>query len=134
MKRTITLLLSIILVFSVMSPTVLAAAEDNAVQPRYLRISTFDTAFGIDSSGKSTCYCRVRTYESTDIIELTMELQRLEDSGWKTIKTWTGSDTHINSLDKNWYVVTSYEYRLEVTAKIYDSDGTLLETQVAYHP
>lgn len=132
MKRIITLLLSIILVFSVMPPAALAVTEVNVVQPRYFRISTLAIDFEISSSGKSTCYCKVTTHEPTDTAELTMELQRLEDTGWKTIKTWTGSGTYIAYLNKNWYVVHGYDYQLKITAKIYDTDDTLLETQVDY--
>lgn len=132
MKKVVTLLLTIVLVFGIMAPAAFAVAENDSVQPRYLRIRSFDIAFDISSSGKSSCYSKIVTYESTDTIDLTIELQRDGGSGWSTIKTWTGEDTGRISLDKVWYVTSGYEYRLRITAEIYDTNGKLLETQIDY--
>ena len=132
MKKVVTLLLTIVLVLGIMAPAAFAFAENDAVQPRYFRISTFDIAFDISSSGKSSCYSKIVTYESTDTIDLTIELQRDGGSGWSTIKTWTGEDTGRISLDKVWYVTSGYEYRLRITAEVYDTNGKLLETQIDY--
>lgn len=132
MKKAVTLLLCVVLIFGVMTPAVSAAADKGVSQPNYFRIGTFTIDFYIEDSGKSTCYCRVATDESTDYIELTMELQRKEDNEWNTIKTWTGSDTHVAYLNKNWYVLSGYQYQLKITAKVYDSSGKLRETQVEY--
>lgn len=132
MKKVITLLLSIVLVFGVMSPAALAATGDSTVQPLYCRIGTYIIEFDINSSGKSTCYCSVTSDTSTDSVELTMELQRLKDGDWNTIKTWTGSGTWLATLDKTWYVTSGYEYQLKITAEVYDSSGSLRETQVEY--
>lgn len=138
MKKVITLLLSVVLVFGAAAPAALAAADVKAadvedVQPRYARIRTFVTDFSIDSSWKSTCYFYVKSSVSTDTVDLTMELQRLEGESWKTKKTWTTSDTYSATLDKDWYVTPGYEYRILVTALIYDANGTLLEMVVDYN-
>lgn len=132
MKKVITLLLSIVLVFGVMAPAALAVSDDGSVQPRYFRIDTYTVDFDIDNSGKSSCYCKVMSGTSTDTVDLTMELQRYEDGDWETKKTWTGSGTCIASLNKNWYVTSGYDYQLRITAKVYDSTGRLRETQVEY--
>lgn len=133
MKKALTLLLSLVLVFGVLAPVAYAAPAVRAVQPRYIRIGSFDTAFNINSNGKATCYASVESWYDTDTVDLTMELQRLEDGTWTTIKTWTGSGTHFTTLDKIWYVLTSYEHRIKVTAKIYNAAGVLLESQTEYH-
>lgn len=132
MKKVVTLFLCVILVFGVMAPAVLATEDNVAVQPRYFRIGTYSVKLDINSSGKSTCYCKVKSNTSTDSVELTMELQRLKGEDWSTIKTWTGSGTWFATLDKTWYVTSGYEYQLKITAEVYDSTGSLRETQVEY--
>jgi len=132
MKKVITLLLSIVLVFGVITPTAFATADNDIMHPRYSRIYSIVTDLDIDSSGKSTCNCKVRSGTATDTVDLTMELQRLENGNWNTIKTWTSSGTRLAYLAKNWYVLSGYDYQLRITAEVYDSDGNLMETQVDY--
>lgn len=133
MKKAIPLLLALILAFSILVPSALAVTdEDMVIQPRYARIATVDVDFDINSSGKSTCYSKVTTADWSDNIDLTMELQRLEGKDWTTIKTWNTSGTHIVSLDKTWYVVSGYDFRLKITSKITDSNGVWRETATDY--
>lgn len=136
MKKGIALLLSVVLIFGVMTPTVFAATDADTVQPYYLRIRSLAIDFDIGSSGKSTCYCSVDSSVTTDTVDLTMDLQRyVKENGkeyWDTLKTWTSSGTYVASLNKTWYVSSGYEYRLRITAKVYNSSGTLQEMQVDY--
>jgi len=106
--------------------------ESTEIQPRYTRISKINITFDISSAGKSSCYCKVTTIDWADDIDLTMELQRLEDGGWTTIKTWTNSGTGSVPLDKIWYVLSGYDFRLKITAKVYDAKGVWKETVTDY--
>ena len=67
--------------------------------------------------------------KSTDTVDLTMELQRSrDDTSWDTVKTWDTSGSGTIYLDKDWYVTSGYSYRVHVTAEVYSSNGTLVET------
>jgi len=49
-------------------------------------------------------------------------------SAWTTLKNWTASGTTYASLNKVWAVNSGYKYRVYATFRIYDSNGTIVET------
>lgn len=132
MKKLLSLLLSLALVFSVLAPATFAADAEDTPQPFYVRIATFNIDFDIASDGKSTCYSKVTSAYLTDTVDVTMELQRVNNGDWETVKTWTGSGTRQVSLDKIWYVLSGYTYQLCITAEVYDANGNLKETETEY--
>lgn len=110
-----------------------ASAAEATVQPRYQRICYFTASLEISSSGRATCYGSVTPWVYTDIVDLTVELQRAPQGGtWTTIKTWTTSGTDSVSIDKDWYVASGYYYRTRVTADVYTADGTFVEGVTEY--
>lgn len=136
MKKTLTLLLALAMIFSISAPAALAmdnaGPDDSGIQPRYTRLATFDIDLDINSKGKSVSYANATSAYITDKIELTMELQQKVDGAWKTIKTWTNSGTLSVSLDdKVWYVESGYDYQVLATAYVYNSSGTWQETAKA---
>lgn len=126
LKRILCTLVILCVLVSTASATV---SDDGQIQPYFIRISSLSTSFSVSSSGYADCYGRVELYKTSDTSELTMELQRSTNkSDWETIKDWTASGKCTVELDKGWYVVSGYYYRIHITAKVYTSSGSLAET------
>lgn len=118
----------VILCLLVSTASAVISAED-AIQPYFLRIESLSTNFTISASGYADCYGRVELDNLTDSAELTVELQRSSNkSSWETIKDWSASGKCAVELNKGWYVVSGYYYRIHITAKVYTSSGSLAET------
>lgn len=106
-----------------------AVPAEDPIQPCFIRITRLSTDFSISASGYADCYGRVQLDELTDSAELTVELQRSSNkSSWETIKDWSASGKCAVELNKGWYVVSGYYYRIHITAKVYTSSGSLAET------
>ena len=132
MKKTkprFTCILSVLMALCMFTSAIsTASAAENTIQPRYQRICFFTADLDISSSGRATCYGCVVPWDSTDVVDLTVELQRTTYGGtWTTIKTWTGSGSGTISVDKDWYVASGYYYQVCVTADLYTADGTFVE-------
>ena len=52
-------------------------------------------------------------------------------AGWTTIMDWSDSGRRV-SFDKGQFVSRGYDYRLKISADIYDSDGELVEDGTSY--
>ena len=103
----------------------------NNIIPMYTNIANFGAALEIDSLGIATCE-GILTHRLIDgSCELVMKLQKLENKSWTTISTWTEEGSTKCSIYKN-KAVSRGTYRVAVTAKIYDSSGSLVETQSVY--
>lgn len=120
--RKLTKILSLLLVLSVLSLTATPATA------RYTNITSFAVSFSMSSSGLASCYTTIKLSNSTDSVDLTMELQQKNGSSWSTIKTWTTTGSKTVSLDKSWFVTSGYTYRIYVTADVSDSSGSAEET------
>lgn len=100
----------------------------NAVEPRYVGLWELSASLSISDSGKATCggSCKIRLGYSAD---LTIELEQRTGSTWETICTWT-EDGAKSFFEKTVYVVSGYDYRLTVSADVYNSSGTIIESSV----
>ena len=126
----IALLLAVCFVGGVSAPSFAAMPEDT-VQPCIVGASGVDAGLSISSSGQATCVGRV-SLRSGYKASLTLYLQKSSDGKtWKTQKTWTGSGS---AISKTQYVSSGYKYRTRLTAKIYNSSGTLVDTATATSP
>lgn len=106
-----------------------AVPTEDPIQPLYIKITRLSTDFSVTSSGYADCYSKVTLDNTSDTAELTMELQRSSNqSNWETIKDWTISGKRTVELDKGWYVASGYYYRIHITANVYTSSGSLVET------
>lgn len=116
-----------------------AVPTEDGIQPYYIKIVSFSTNFSVSSSGYADCYSNVTLDNTYDTAELTMELQRSSDqSNWETIKDWTNSGKCTVELDKGWYVTSGYYYRIHITADVYSTSGSLVDSAtkdsvVAWH-
>ena len=97
---------------------------------RYSTISYLNANLSVSGSGYASCSgtCNVE-YGYT--AEVTLELQQKNGTTWKTIMDWSDSGRRV-SFDKGQFISRGYDYRLKISADIYDSDGDLVEDATSY--
>ena len=129
----------LLLLFSTLSSTALAydpeTPVDDPLDPSpYTYIPTINVVFDISSAGLTDDYCQVYVPDDTCTCYLYMHLQRWnhDDQVWETIKSWNTSGSDTITLEKEWYVVSGYAYRLKNNIYIYDSNNLLGESTSAY--
>lgn len=133
MKKILALVIVLTIILSFGTQSLAAINEVSAIDimPMYISIANFGAALEIDSLGIATCE-GILTHRLIDgSSELVMKLQKLENKSWTTISTWTEEGSTKCSIYKN-KAVSRGTYRVAVTAKIYDSSGSLIETQSVY--
>ena len=141
--RTLTLLLCMVMVFSVLSPMALAASPeletpiDDPVDPApYTYINSISMALYITNSGKSSDYCQVYVPNRSCTVYIYLDLQRkVSGASWDsatTVKSWSKSGSGTVTIDEDWYVNSGYVYRLAATVKVYDSDDLLGDSTTVY--
>lgn len=138
MKRFICMGLIIFMAVFSAAPAYAAEGTKNlgtqgSIAPLFTYIWTLDAGLSINSSGKATCVGNVTIYNSSYRTDLAVQLQKSTDSGWTTIKTWTASGIGVagTHLEEDYYVVRG-TYRVCSTAKVYNTSGTLLESESIY--
>ena len=138
MKKFISVVFMALLVTSLTFPAFAAGppgCRNNSVpiHSDYVNIRLLQAGLTIDSSGMANCTGRVTLYSSSNTANLSLVIQKYTGSGWSTIKAWSTSarGTTPTSIVKSWDVARG-QYRVSTTAKVYNSAGTLLETQTVY--
>ena len=122
-----------LVIAAILSMTMTAfAGPQKRVDPRWSYFTTVVGDIDISSSGKATIIATVSANRSkVDQVKATCNLQRLEGSTWKTIKSWSEESKagapHIVALEKTYYLVKGYSYRIQVHSKAY-MDGALKES------
>lgn len=133
MKRTISLMLAIILSFSFAFSVSAQEQEQNSIMPRYAYIAATLVNIYIDKSANvTTNHAYFDTYDRTLEVQIELKLQRYNNSKWNTVKTWTASGIGEAEVYKTWAVPSGYTYRDYVIFKVYDSNGNLLESVSRY--
>lgn len=137
MKRKFFSLVAIMLVFTcamALPANAVVAAEttESYATPRYVNIRSIVGNIEVSDSGIATCYGYVKTANSTYTIYLTLGLQQYNGSSWDTIKTWSTSGTGEVSYTKTRYVADGYYYRTAVSATVYTSGGSYVESTTIY--
>ncbi len=75
---------------------------------------------------------RISVSEVEETLNHMPELQKLDtDKSWVTVSTWTKEGT-TKYADYQYRAVSRGTYRVTVTAKVYNSSGSLVETQSVY--
>ena len=101
-----------------------------AATPRYIALSNFYVELSISNLGYAHCEgSAVVTIGYT--ADVTLELQQKDGSTWDTVKTWTDSGSAV-SFEKGYFVEDGFDYRLKITAKVYNKNGKLIESPAAY--
>lgn len=130
-KRLVALLLvSALIMLLPINSLAVNSSEMQSVQPRYVVIK--ELAAGLTGeSGYVTISGSVLVTDPTLTCYLTVELQEKENGTWSTIDAWRGNGAISVAISENYYLLSG-DYRAKVTAKIYDSSNTLIETAYAY--
>ena len=101
--------------------------ESLYLSPRYQYTAAISTSLDI-CGGQAIASGRIdpNSLMRTSVV---VKLQRLESGAWKTIRTWTDSNTAGASEAGGTKAVDSgYDYRVHVTGKVYNTSGVVLET------
>ena len=99
--------------------------DDPEPSPRYTGLWDAYVGLDIDSNGRSTSTGEVTTY-SGYTADVTMELQQKDGSRWEEVRTWTDVGEEVY-LDKDWYVASGYEYRVELSIEVSNSSGRVVD-------
>ena len=83
---------------------------------------------GLNIAGSTAeCYGNIVPIDNMKT-SIVVRLQKKEGETWKTIRTWTGSNSAGQSeAGGTKSIVTGYEYRVYVTGKVYDSGDNVVE-------
>lgn len=129
MRKTFATILTFILLINTLLLPV-CAAEQAAVQPRYLDIYSFVIDLDISSGGTANCSTSVKTTTQTNTIDLTMQLERYDsDNGrWVFVKSWNGVYGPNADMTRYRAVASGYYYRVFVGATVLDANGNAVET------
>lgn len=129
MNKRISKFLSMFLVLTCITATYSSAT---AIEPRYTGLTSLAVSIDIASGGLSTPY-GCATIRSGYTADVTLELQRSSNGySWSTVKEWTSSGSGRIILDKEYFVVSGYDYRSKCTAKVYNSSNTLVDNVTEY--
>ena len=126
-KRIFTIILSINLMM--VSTSVFAnevnfeIAETNAIITRNIAVIKINNDFVMNNDGSVVCYGETNV-QNGYTAKVIIELQQYND-GWDTIKTWSKESLNRAVIDKKYYILEGYSYRLKVIHKAYDKDGEI---------
>lgn len=123
----------ITLIFALLGLFMVQAWAQEGIQPLYDDTNRASASLSI-SGGIATCLGKVKPDNASQSASITMKLQQKKDGSWTTIATWTGSASNGNaaSLSKTKSVAKGYDYRVYVSGKIKNSDGTVAESPSKY--
>lgn len=127
MKRLLKKSLVIVTLFVMLVSTVTAFAAT----PRWSHLAAIQGTIEVSNGvARITVFCDASTANVTKV-KAKCELQKYDDS-WKTIKTWTETQSGtFASYEKTYAVAKGYDYRLRVTGYAYNG-STLLEEATEY--
>lgn len=133
MKKRITklgaMLLAIVMLLSVVP---VSAANPEISLLRYDNVSRILVSLSISDKGLSSCYGEIilRGGASAD---MSLILQKSKNQvSWSDEKTWTTDGSYVVLIDKDYFVVSGYYYRLKLSGTVYDSSGAYVESPVTY--
>jgi len=126
--------LSIFLMFAVICSFAMitepAQASDSGILC-WACIRNAGAGLSITSSGYATCTGSLTHSGSSGKVQVT--LQRYQNSAWTAIKSWSDSRTGaICGVTGNYYITKGYSYRVKVSVYVYNSSGSLLESDTVY--
>jgi hypothetical protein len=137
-KKTITLLLVMILVSTCTNPVLASTTElnndKNIISPLYIYISEARARMQIDSGGKATVETYLSGNSRVTSTKATIRLQQYRGGSWTTIKTWNeSSNSRILDFGDTYNVSRGYEYRVQSTVTAYSgsqSESTTVTSNI----
>ena len=127
-KRWVSICLVLALIMQLFTFSAFAATPE-VVQPYYVAVRSCTVDFSIQNTtlgySNSLVVVSLRDGYTADV---TMELYRISSSSVKSLKVWEDSvGSGVESISHGYYVASGYDYLLEVTLKLYDSNGEYVE-------
>ena len=111
-------------------PAMAAAGETETVMPMFTALTDATPSFFISGG---IAYCSASTkVQSGYIAGVIMELQYKEGGSWITADSRSGTAWGDVSVSQNWYVSSSYEYRLVTQHYAYDGSWNVVDSLVKY--
>lgn len=133
MKKRITKLSAMLLAAVMLLSVVPVSAVNPEISPlRYDNVSRMFVSLSISDKGLSSCYGEIvlRGGASAD---MSLILQKSKNQvSWSDEKTWTTDGSYVVLIDKDYYVVSGYYYRVKLSGTVYNSSGAYSETALAY--
>lgn len=138
MKKTISLILTVVMLFSCMAVLAYANAYDydeiSKVSPRYKKLSNCWAGLDATGGGWYDVTGGAGSANGTVSISVTVILQRSNPNSitfWDDIVTLTETNQYSASCGTRHYIATPGVYRTHTIANVYDADGTFIETATA---
>ena len=128
-KRLVTIMLTLSVAVSLVAFPVAAVDYSDVVAPLYIGLEDVTADLAISSNGYANCSGSAYVangYNATVV----MELQQ-KNGTWKPIKRWSKSGGYV-SMNESYRVSSKNYYRVAVTAKVYNSSGSLVESKTSY--
>ena len=123
-SRLLALLLAVILIASVVP---VQAASSDIAPYRYDYVSSCAASLNITNRGLATCYGDISLRRDVNA-EMTVTLYKSADKrNWDYVTSWDTSGSSILMIEKNYYVMSGYYYKAELSADVYNSSGSFLE-------
>ena len=128
MRKVLSVLVAVMLFMMAVGNVYAAVPEDESISPLYTYVKTNSAYIDINEN-TGIASCEASCYATNNYtVKIQCRLQQYTGSAWTTLKNWTASGTTYASLNKVWAVNSGYKYRVYATFRIYDSNGTLVET------
>jgi len=126
MKKTVSVLLVVAMLFIMVIPAT-AATSESPVQPRWTYLNSVYAYLDINWLGVATCEGSAIAGSSVPV-KTVVRLQQKLDSGWYTVETWSDTGTGAAGASGKIAVARGYDYRVTVSAYVYDDNGNIVET------
>lgn len=126
MRKTLAVLMVIGILCTMIIP-VTAATNENTIQPRWSYLDSVYAYIDINWLGVATCEGTAVARSSVDV-EVVVRLQQKLDSGWYTVESWSDTGTGTAGTGGKIAVARGYDYRVTVSAYVYDDNGNIVET------
>ena len=128
MKKTRSRFLSLLLAVILIASAVPVQAASSDIAPyRYDYVSSCAASLNITNRGLATCYGDISLRRGVNA-EMTVTLYKSADKrNWDYVTSWDTSGSSILMIEKNYYVMSGYYYKAELSADVYNSSGSFLE-------
>ena len=133
MKKKIAKLGVILLaVIMLLSTTPVSAANPEISPLRYDNVSRMLVSLVISDKGLASCDGQINLRGGASV-DMSLTLQKSKNqANWSDEKTWTASGSYVVTIDKDYFVVSGYYYRVKLSGTVYDSSGAYVESPLAY--
>ena len=121
------LLIMCMIVTSLSLPAYAKDTEEDSATPYYVAMSGLSATLVIGEDGYANCTGKVKIRSGYQA-EFNMELQRSSNGTlWSPVKSWQTSGNGTLLLNERYSIVSGYQYRVTVTAIVYDSENNFVE-------